>query len=95
MTSLSIKLSKALILLIGNLEQPVITDYQLGVLLFHFYGSKEYDNKKISRLSKAFPDKSDYNRIVSRLSELNIITKTKTSNVYNIIGKKINLLSVE
>jgi predicted transcriptional regulator of viral defense system len=82
-------LRRAMTLALGRLEQPVITEYQLAVLLFRLYQSKKFGTYPL-RLKKAHPDSADLRTLVNDLLELGVLNPNNDfprSTVYNILGK--------
>ena len=84
------KISKAITLAIGELEQPVVTSYQLGVILFNLYKEKHYKGEAIASLQKSYPDSGTYNRKINQLQEEGILTSYKgfpAKSVYSLLGR--------
>ena len=80
-------ISKAVTFSLGDLGQPVITKYQLGVIIFNLYILGKYNGKKL-RIRKSYPDSSDFNRIINDLKNNGVLKDFKgLSAVYSIIGK--------
>lgn len=86
----SISLAKALTLSLGELGQPVVTKYQLGILIFHLYKTASYHGNKIGNLKVELPDLKAYNYQLKNLLDLGVISKiSKTaSSVFGILGKE-------
>jgi len=59
-----------------SLDQSVITDYQIGIFIFHSYLSKIYKDHPL-RLKKDYPQGQDYNRLIGALLRGNIIKHRK------------------
>ncbi|MCB2181252.1 MAG: hypothetical protein KQH63_04465 [Desulfobulbaceae bacterium] len=91
-SSQPILLSKAIALSLGELNQPVVSKYQLGVLIYHLYLSTSYHGSPIGNLKLNSPDLPAFNYHLKKLLELGIITpSTKLkSSVFNILGKESN-----
>lgn len=51
---MSLDLAGAATLEIGRLPQPVLTEYELGRLLFDLYDKKQVEGLKIGRLKNLF-----------------------------------------
>jgi predicted transcriptional regulator of viral defense system len=84
------KISKAITLTIGELEQPVVTSYQLGVILFNLYKVKSYKGEAIASLQKLYPDSGTYNRKINQLQEEGILTSYKgfpDKSVFSLLGR--------
>lgn len=52
---MSLDLAGAATLEIGRMPQPVLTEYELGRLLFDLYDKKHVEGLKIGRLKKSVP----------------------------------------
>lgn len=74
-----------------ELDQPVITDYDLCMAIFNFHQIQKYRGESI-KLSSQFPVWSDtYNEIIKPLIELGIICSHKDfseERVFEIIGNR-------
>ena len=85
-----LQIVKAVTFSVGDLDQPVVTNYQLGVMLFSLYISRIYNGQKL-RIQKSYPDSSDFNRIINELQNNGVLKPFKgLSSVYSIIGKDIS-----
>jgi len=85
-----LQIVKAVTFSIGGLDQPVVTNYQLGIIIFSLYISKKYDGQKL-RIRKPYPDSSDFNRIIGGLQNNGVLKHFKgLSSVYSITGKNIS-----
>ena len=86
---ISLDLAGAATLEIGRLAQPVVTDYELGRVLFSLYDKKEIEGRKIGRLRKPFPDMGDFRSLLDTLVARGILRKSRDfrGSVYNILGK--------
>ncbi|MBC2735918.1 MAG: hypothetical protein HF981_16290 [Desulfobacteraceae bacterium] len=81
-------LQTALTLSLGELEQPIVTPYQIGLMVFNFYLKPQFQGKKIN-LRKSYPDHRDYSRSLKELKDNGILKQLKgLRNVYSILGKK-------
>jgi hypothetical protein len=81
----------ALALEIGHLNQPVVTSYQLGQLVFLLYATKTYKGENLDRLQKDYPNRSDYSRRVIELVEAGVLQEKKTvpnPEVFTVLGKE-------
>ena len=81
----------ALALAIGHLNQPVVTSYQLGLLVFLLYVNKSYKGETLDRLQKNYPNRSDYSRRVRELVESGVLQLKKTvpnPEVFTVLGKE-------
>jgi len=81
---------KAVTFSIGDLDQPVITKYQLGVIIFNLYFFGKYNGQKL-RIRKTQPNLNDFNRIINELLNNGVLKQFRgLSTVYSIIGKDIS-----
>ena len=81
--------AKDLILSLGNLESPVITNYQLALLIWRLKLVGEYNGQHLL-IKRARPEKRDYIQLVDWLLEIGIIEDNKDfpkSSVFNLLGK--------
>ena len=71
-----------------GLEQSVITDYQMGLFVYHSYLSKKYRGQDL-RLTKEHPEKEDYNRLIRNILNKNILSSREgfAGVVFNIPNK--------
>ena len=84
------KILKAITLAIGELEQPVVTAYQLGLILFSLYKAKQYKGEAIVSLQKAFPDSETYHKKINQLQEEGILSPYKgfpAKSVFSLLGR--------
>lgn len=84
------ELSTALTLALGNLHQPVITSYQLGVTLFQLYQAKSYQGEALTRLEKNVPGPTDLKRTTDRLIRNGVLQlyPGHSGNVFILLGKQ-------
>lgn len=82
--------SKALMYYLGELDQPVVTEYQLAVFLFKAYHDKNFKeipiNSRVSQLSKNI-----FNNKLKRFCETGVLTPHPSfpgNRVFSIMGKK-------
>lgn len=83
--------TKAITLTIGELEYPVITNYDLGLIVHNIYILKKYKGETISKLQKEFAEFSDFSEILSKLLQDGILKNYKgfqTKTVYSVLGIK-------
>jgi len=88
----SIILSKAATLIIGELKQPVISSYQLGLIVYNLYLSKSHQGKHIN-LRKEHPESKEYYNLRNDLLDQGILTVNQSfpsESVFNILGKDIS-----
>ncbi len=87
------KLTKAVSLSLGDLDQPVVTSYQLGLIIYNLYFSKSYKNEQIKQIKKQAADYQDFTRIVRNLYEEGILSRCKGLPIkaaYSVLGRKPN-----
>ena len=74
--------------ILGSLNRPVITDYQLGTIIFSLYAEKKLKDQKV-RSKKHIPESRDYQRYLEQLQETGILSENKafpSKKVYNILN---------
>lgn len=75
--------------LLGDLNQPVLTDYGLGIFIYSLYQTKTYKGKPIN-LKLNVPGRREYNKILNQLLDSNILKEFKyIPYTYSIFGKKV------
>ena len=74
---MSLDLAGAATLEIGRLPQPVLTEYELGRLLFDLYDKKQVEGQKIGRLKKSVPDTGDFGSLLRTLLNRGILRKRR------------------
>jgi len=84
------EVSTALTLELGNLHQPVVTTYQLGVTLFRLYQAKTYQGQAFTRLDKAVPTPSDLKRVTDRLLKNGVLQTYPggSGKVFTLLGQQ-------
>ncbi len=84
-------LQKALMLSLGELDEPVVTNYRIGLIVFNFYKRPEYDGHNL-RLRKDRPEFRDFSRTVNELFDIGVLRRVKgLKKVYTVLGKKAGL----
>lgn len=84
----TIPLQKAVTLSLGTLDEPVVTNYRIGLIVFNFYKKPEYDGQPL-RLRKDHPGFREFSRTVKDLIEIGVLRQVKgLKNVYTVLGKK-------
>jgi len=84
-----IKTSKAVALAIAALEQPVITEYQLALLLIDCYRNRSVQGKQLA-LTKNFPSARELTRVIDELLGTAVLSYSKDFSryqVFEIFGK--------
>ncbi len=83
------KILKAITLALGELEQPVVTSYQLGKIVFELYKTKSYKGDVIN-IQKHHAEATTYNQNLKRLQEEGILTMYKglpAKSVFSLLGR--------
>ncbi len=83
-------LSKALVLSLAKVEEPVITLYQLGLALHRLYLDKEYGGEPLLQLKKDFADHAAFFQQQKKLEDDGILIPCKgvQGPVYTLPGRK-------
>jgi predicted transcriptional regulator of viral defense system len=81
------KIAKALALSLGKMNSPAITQYQLGLLVFHLYINKQYDGEALN-VSKPYAERPDYLKLINTLRNEGILIERSgfPSGTYSLIG---------
>lgn len=82
--------TKPLTLFLGELDQPVITDYQLGLFVFKLYRERKYNGETI-KSSATVATKEIFSKAIKSLLSTGVITQHPNfpeNKVFNITGKK-------
>lgn len=85
------KLHKAVALEIASLNQPVITLYQIAVVIFKLYTTHVYKGETIASLTKTKPAWKDCIRIVRSLVEFGVLEESHSvqhGEVFSILGRE-------
>lgn len=87
-TLYSMKALKALTLSLGDINDPVITRYQLGLIVFRLYKLKKYKGEPIN-LQKSFAEAQDFSKYVNRLLDEGVLNHHKNfpRTVYSLLGR--------
>lgn len=84
------KINTAIALSVGELNQPVVTHYQLGLIYFSLCLTQKYKGQKLKNIPKNSPNLKDFNVLLESLLETGILTKyLNLPGVYHIIGKNV------
>lgn len=84
------KLLKAITLAIGELDQPVVTSYQLGLIVFSLYKTKSYSGEDIPSLQKQHADSEAYSKVANKLQEEGILAAYKglsAKSAFSLLGR--------
>lgn len=83
-------ISKAIALSLGRLNQPIITAYQLGRLLWRLYATGQYQGQRLA-IHKTIIERRDYAKLVATLEKVGVLQERKDfsrRSVFNIIGRE-------
>jgi len=89
------KLLKAITLALGEIEYPVVTSYQLGVLIFNIYKERKFRGEEIASLQKSSADSITYHRILRELADEGILNRYSgfpAKSVFSVLGRKSDLI---
>lgn len=80
-------LLRALAQELGRKQQPVITSYQLGKLIFNAYVHNSIGDVSLN-LKKSLPEKTQYNSVLSDMLNTGVLTKFSglSGNYFKILG---------
>jgi len=76
--------------ILGSLGQPVITDYQLGKIIYDLYREKKFKDQKV-RIKKDIPEEREYLRYLEQLLNSGVLSKNRafpSSRVYSILNSQ-------
>lgn len=81
------KIIKALTLSLGELSAPLVTPYQLGVLIHQLYRHKTYNGEKLN-IQKDEADRRDYSKYLRQLLSEGILSERSgfPSGSYSFLG---------
>jgi predicted transcriptional regulator of viral defense system len=81
------KMIKALALSLGETNKPVITKYQLGVVVFGLYRQKRYKGEPVS-LQKDVAEAADFQKYLKQLLEDGVLAPHRDlpNGVYSLLG---------
>ncbi|MCC6880676.1 MAG: hypothetical protein WBE58_14175 [Verrucomicrobiales bacterium] len=83
-------LIKAITLSLGEVGEPVVTAYRLGLIVHRLYVQKEYQGEKISRLQKDFATSSEFNTRLAELRAAGVLRPLRgcSAVVYGLLGRQ-------
>ncbi|VAW80899.1 hypothetical protein MNBD_GAMMA12-3988 [hydrothermal vent metagenome] len=86
---LNMEFIRALTLSLGEIKDPVITSYRLGLIIHLLYQTKQYKTESIDKIKKDYADKQDFNRHLHSLLNEGILDKYRSlpSSVYTLLGR--------
>ena len=82
--------SKAAALLLGELEQPVVTSYQIGLIVHKIYKEKTYKGEPVDQIKKQFASRTDFTSVLNKLQQEGILSTYKgipSKLVFSILGR--------
>ena len=88
---MNLTLKKAFSLCVGELDQPVVTDYELARILVDLFHTQRYKDDPISVRREKFPDRKWYLAQRDYLLRTGILTQDRQfppKRVFTILGKK-------
>ena len=83
-------LIKALTLSLGESDRPVLTLYDIGILLHRLYASKKWGDTKISHLQKECATSAELSRAVNKLEATGVLLPFPGLNrsAFTLLGRK-------
>ncbi len=83
-------LTKAITLSLGEVAEPVVTAYRLGVILHQLYAEKAYQGEKISRLQKDFATSVEFHQRLAELLNAGVLRPLRgcSATVYSLLGRR-------
>ena len=86
------KLGTAIALEIGELKRPIVTAYQLGLIIFRLYATKIYQGIKLSCLMRELPQYNDYKYIVQELMTSGVLKNSSEAahkEIFAVLSQNI------
>lgn len=80
----------ALTLEISKINQPIITSYQAGVIIYGLYRDKLYKKEKIHNIRKEYPERKDFNKLIRKLSTQGILQENaavRSQEIFSLLGQ--------
>lgn len=94
----SIPFFTALTLALGELDQPILTRYQIGLTIYRLYSNKKFKNQTINLESVASKTSPDFKKTVENLINSGILLVNRAfppKTVFNFVGKsKVDPLEI-
>jgi len=84
------KIEKAIALSVGQLENPVLTNYQLGKVLYKLYQDGSYEGEPLN-IKKDLVNVSDFRRYLKGMEDLGVLKEHQNfkGKVFMILGRKV------
>lgn len=84
------ELIKAITLSLGDVEEPVVTLYRLGLIVHHLWREKTYQGEEINRLQKNFATAKEFDKQLSELLDAGVLSPFQNGNgaVYSLLGHR-------
>ncbi|WP_422365246.1 type IV toxin-antitoxin system AbiEi family antitoxin domain-containing protein [Pelagibius sp.] len=82
---------KAAALEIGKLNQPVVTLYQVALIIFELYQAGSYRGEKLASLKKSHANRSDCTRNINALIENGVLEESNAvrhKEVFSVLGRE-------
>lgn len=82
---------KAVALEIGRLNHPVVTLYQVALVIFRLYQSGTYKGEKLKQLKKTRASRADCLRILRELQQVGVLDQSalvRHSEVFSLLGRE-------
>lgn len=82
--------SKALSLSLGELTEPVVTRYRLGLQVHRLYRNKNFQGETLERLTKEFATMAEYYTSLGNLEDSGVLRQHPAfpRRVYRLLGRK-------
>jgi predicted transcriptional regulator of viral defense system len=81
------KAIKAITLSLGDLNKPIVSKYQFGLIVNRIYRNKVYGGEPVN-LQKDFAEKSDVNKYLNLLLDEGVLSPHKNlSNIFTLLGR--------
>ncbi|WP_035613742.1 hypothetical protein [Haloferula sp. BvORR071] len=83
-------LSTALSLSLGEVSDPVITRYRLGLIVFGLYSAKSYRGEKLQHLKREAAGTGEFNRCLAELEGTGVLKSHPdfTGRVFRLLGRR-------
>ena len=83
---------KVITLSLGDFETPVLTQYELGVLVQRLNLLKEYKGEPIDDLPGSIASLGQFKKVLHELEKVGVLSSYPgfTGSVYSLLGRKIN-----